>query len=68
MTLRTAAVITLAIILAVALAELSCVADEMVSPAGQVAGTTDVSASPAGAGDLDHVGGIATPALVPGAS
>jgi hypothetical protein len=65
MTLRTAAVITLAIMLAVALAELSCVADEMVSPGEQQPGAREVDAVPAGAGDLDHVGGIATPALVP---
>lgn len=65
MTLRTAAVITLAIILAVALAELSCVADDMVSPAEQGLGVGAVDALPAGAGDLDHVGGIATPTIVP---
>jgi hypothetical protein len=65
MTLRTAAVITLAIVLAVALAELSCVADEMVSPAEQAPGPPTFDALATGGGDLDHVGGIATPALVP---
>jgi hypothetical protein len=66
MTLRTAAVITLAIILAVALAELSCVADERISPAEQGLGMYGgADAMPAGAGDLDHVGGIATPVMTP---
>lgn len=65
MTLRTAAVITLALTLVVAVAELSCVADEMVSPAEQGRGMGVVDAMPAGAADVDHVGGIATPVMTP---
>ena len=65
MKLRTAAVITFAILLALALAQLAGVADEMVSPAGQRAGFPGADAMPAGAADLDHVGGIATPVMVP---
>ena len=65
MTARTAAIITLAIIFAVALAQLARVADEMVSPAAQAREYPGAAAMPAGAGDLDHVGGIATPVLVP---
>jgi hypothetical protein len=65
MTLRTAAVITIAIILAMALAELARVADEMVSPGAQPGELGDVLSVAPGAGDLDHVGGIATPAMLP---
>lgn len=64
MKLRTAALITLAIVLAIAVAELSCVA-EMVAPADPLPGAGPAGTVPAGAGDLDHVGGVATPALVP---
>ncbi|MBI1735554.1 MAG: hypothetical protein HYR51_10300 [Candidatus Rokubacteria bacterium] len=64
MTVRTAAVIALAIILAVALAELSCVADEMVSPAGQdLFGAGD--AMPASVSDLPDVGVVGTPVMTP---
>lgn len=65
MTVRTAAVITLAIILAVALAELSCVADEMVSPAGQDVFVGTDAATPSSVPGLDDVGAAGAPVVTP---